>query len=95
VDALSPEALAAARRGAIHRSTSSRAFRPGRECEQCGALHEAATTCPACGGPTHEIELGAALVDRVVRSGGSVETVVQHAGLAAAGGVAARLSYPG
>lgn len=89
-----PGTLEAARRGAIHRLyILADLRRPGRACERCGALQEAGAACWLCGGPTREIELGAALVDRVQTTGGSVETVVAHAGLAAAGGLAARLRY--
>lgn len=89
-----PATLEAARRGAIHRLYILAGWRrDGRECEQCRALQETGTTCRLCAGQTREVELGAALVDRVVRTGGSVETVVQHAGLADAAGVAARLRY--
>jgi peptide subunit release factor 1 (eRF1) len=89
-----PGTLDAVRRGAVHRLYILAGLRrPGRECERCGALQEAAAACWLCGGPTREIELAAALVDRVQRTGGTIETVPTHAGLAAAGGVAARLRY--
>lgn len=90
-----PGTLDAARRGAIHRLYLLVGLRrPARECERCGALQEAGENCCLCGNATREVELGAALVDRVSRTGGSVETVVTHAGLAAVGGIAARLRYP-
>jgi peptide subunit release factor 1 (eRF1) len=89
-----PGTLEAARRGAIHRLyILADLRRPGHACERCGALQEAGAACWLCGGPTREIELAAALVDRVQTTGGTVETVVAHAGLAAAGGLAARLRY--
>lgn len=89
-----PGTLVAARRGAIHRLyILADLHRPGRACERCGALQEAGESCWLCGGPTREIELAAAVVDRVQRTGGTVETVLSHAGLAAAGGLAARLRY--
>ena len=89
-----PGTLEAARRGAIHRLyILADLHRPGRACERCGALQEAGAACWLCGGPTREIELAAAVVERVQTAGGSVETVVAHAGLAAAGGLAARLRY--
>jgi peptide subunit release factor 1 (eRF1) len=89
-----PGTLEAARRGAIHRLyILADLRRPGQLCERCGALQETGPACWLCGGPTREIELGAAVVDRVQSTGGSVETVVAHAGLAAAGGLAARLRY--
>ena len=67
---------------------------PGRACERCGALQEAGAACWLCGGATRDIELAAAVVERVQTTGGSVETVRAHAGLTAAGGFAARLRYP-
>jgi peptide subunit release factor 1 (eRF1) len=89
-----PGTLEAARRGAIHRLyILADLRRPGQECERCGALQETGPTCWLCEGPAREVELAAALVDRVQRTGGSVETVSMHAGLAAAGGLAARLRY--
>lgn len=90
-----PGTLTAARHGAIHRLYILAGLRrPGRECEQCGALQDAGVTCWLCGGATRAVDLAAALIDRVLTTGGSVETVLEHAGLAAAGGVAARLRYP-
>jgi hypothetical protein len=89
-----PGTLEAARRGAIHRLyILADLRRPGRACERCGALQEAGPTCWLCGGPAREVELAAAVVDRVQSTGGTVETVLAHAGLAAAGGLAARLRY--
>jgi peptide subunit release factor 1 (eRF1) len=89
-----PGTLEAARRGAIHRLyILADLRRPGRACERCGALQEAGAACWLCGGATRDIELAAAVVDRVQTTGGSVETVPVHAGLAAAGGLAARLRY--
>jgi peptide subunit release factor 1 (eRF1) len=89
-----PGTLEAARRGAIHRLyILADLRRPGQECERCGALQETGPTCWLCEGPAREVDLAAALVDRVQRTGGTVETVSTHAGLAAAGGLAARLRY--
>jgi peptide subunit release factor 1 (eRF1) len=89
-----PGTLDAARRGAIHRLyILADLRRPGQECERCAALQEGGDPCAVCGGPTREIDLAARLVDRVVATGGSVEVVPAHAGLAAAGGYAARLRY--
>jgi peptide subunit release factor 1 (eRF1) len=86
--------LDAARRGAIHRLYILEDFRrPGRKCEPCGALQEAGEQCWLCAGATRDIELGAALVDRVLETGGTVHSVAGHQGLAIAGGVAARLRY--
>jgi len=90
-----PGTLEAARRGAIHRLyILADLRRPGRACERCGALQEAGAGCWLCGGATRDIELAAAVVERVQTTGGSVETVQAHAGLTAAGGFAARLRYP-
>jgi peptide subunit release factor 1 (eRF1) len=90
-----PGTLEAARRGAIHRLYILAGLRrAARECEKCAALQEVAASCWLCGGPTREIDLAAALTARVVGTGGSVEAVVNHAGLAAADGMAARLRYP-
>ncbi len=89
-----PGTLEAARRGAIHRLyILADLRRPGQACERCGALQETGESCWLCGGPTREIELAAAVVDRVQKTGGTVETVLAHAGLDAAGGLAARLRY--
>ncbi|MBI2207672.1 MAG: hypothetical protein HYU41_27895 [Candidatus Rokubacteria bacterium] len=90
-----PGTLEAARRGAIHRLyILANLRRRGYQCEQCGALQEAGARCWLCGGATREIDLTSALVDRVVTTGGTVESVDEHAGLAAVGGLAARLRYP-
>jgi hypothetical protein len=90
-----PGTLEAARRGAIHRLYLLAGLRrDGRECERCGALQDAGERCHLCGGPVRKVDLAPTLVDRVLATGGSVETVVAHAALAAAGGMAARLRYP-
>ncbi len=88
--------LEAAARGAVDRLYLAAAFRePGRECAGCGALQPGpAATCRRCGGATKDVELGEALVQRVLASGGNVETVDARGGLARAGGVAAQLRYP-
>ncbi len=87
--------LEAARRAAIHRLYILAGLRrSGRECERCGGLQETGSACGLCGGSTREVDLGAALVDRVLATGGTVETLAEHSGLAAAGGIAARLRYP-
>ena len=72
------------------------AFRQaGRECAACGALQPGdATACRRCRGATKEVELGEALVQRVLATGGTVDTVAVAGGLARAGGVAALLRYP-
>jgi peptide subunit release factor 1 (eRF1) len=90
-----PGTLEAARRGAIHRLyILANLRRRGHQCEQCDALQEAGARCWLCGGATREVDLASALVDRVVATGGTVETIVEHAGLAAVEGIAARLRYP-
>lgn len=87
--------LEAARRAAIHRLYILAGLRrSGRECERCGGLQETGSACGLCGGSTREVDLGAALVDRVLATDGTVETLAEHSGLAAAGGIAARLRYP-
>jgi len=90
-----PGTLEAARRAAILRLYILRGLhRRGGECERCGALQETGPQCWLCGGLAREIDLGAALVERVLATGGSVDTVGEHSGLAAVGGIAARLRYP-
>ncbi len=86
----------AAERGAVHRLYLLKAFKErGRRCDGCGALQSGrGAACRVCGAVTKEIELGEALVQRVLASGGSVEAVTVHAELGRAGGVAARLRYP-
>lgn len=67
---------------------------PGRLCEACDTLHEGREGgCPACGAETRSVELGNAMVDRVIATGGTAEVVTTHAGLARAGRIAARLRY--
>lgn len=51
-------------------------------------------TCRLCGSATRAVQLGEALVNRVVSTGGTVQTIGRHPGLAAVGGLAARLRYP-
>jgi peptide subunit release factor 1 (eRF1) len=91
-----PEAtLEAAIRGAVHGLYALRTFREsGMRCAACHALQRGvAARCGRCGGDAREVELGAALVDRVLAAGGQVEMVEAHEGLAGVGGVAARLRY--
>lgn len=87
--------LTAAGRGAIHVLYLLRGFRePGRVCVECGALQPGETgLCRTCGRETTTVELGAALVDRVLATGGTVDNVEQHGELARLGGIAARLRY--
>jgi peptide subunit release factor 1 (eRF1) len=86
--------LDAARRAAIYHLYILEGFhRPGRECERCGALQETGEQCWLCAGTTRDADIGTALVDRVVATGGIVHRVAEHQDLAAVGGVAARLRY--
>jgi peptide subunit release factor 1 (eRF1) len=89
--------LEAVDRGAVHVLYLQRGFREaGRRCGGCGALQPEAAgpRCRRCGEATRPAELGEAAVDRVIATGGRVETVVAHEGLTRAGGLAARLRYP-
>ena len=88
--------LVAATRGAVRRLYLLETFREtGRECVSCGAVQPGTSaTCRMCGGTTKEVELGEALVRRVLATGGTVESVDVHAALELAGGVAALLRYP-
>lgn len=90
------ETLVAAARGAVQRLYLHRGFaEPGGECPACGTAQPGAgPACRLCGGPVRSVELGRWLVDRVLAAGGTAEVVEGHAGLAQAGGVAARLRYP-
>jgi hypothetical protein len=95
VSGLAPT-LDAVSRGAIHRLYLLKRFREvGMACRHCGALRtDFAVACVLCGQATTAVELGEAMVERVLQSGGSVETITGHGGLADRGGVAARLRYP-
>lgn len=88
--------LEAVRRGAAHRCYVLATFREsGRACTQCEGLQPGdGERCRVCGGPTRPIDLGEAIVTRVLGAGGGIETVARHAGLERAGGVAAALRYP-
>ena len=90
------EVLEAVSRGAVHRLYLLESLSvPGRLCVECGALQSGAgDTCRLCGKATKAIELGGAMVDRVIATGGTVETIGVHQGLARVGGVAALLRYP-
>jgi hypothetical protein len=66
----------------------------GAICNACAALQRgAAGACRWCGKPTRTIDLGEAMVQRVLAAGGTVEGVALHAGLARAGGVTALLRF--
>jgi peptide chain release factor subunit 1 len=88
--------LEAVTRGAVHHLYLLKGFRSaGRLCADCGALqHGSGATCRLCGKATRAVELGEAIVDRVIATGGKVEPIGAHEGLAGVGGVAARLRYP-
>jgi peptide subunit release factor 1 (eRF1) len=89
------EILDAVGRGAVHRMFLLRSFREdGRHCTGCGALRRGdAAACPLCGGATEPRELGEALVERVLATGGRVDVVDGHERLHQVGGVAAALRY--
>ena len=86
----------AVNRGAVHRLYLLKGWSTaGRACSGCGALRPGRTgKCPACGSEATPVELGEAMAERVVASGGTVETIAAHQPLAAAGGIAAELRYP-
>jgi peptide subunit release factor 1 (eRF1) len=87
--------LEAVRRRAVHRLYLLAGFSaPGAACERCDALQEVTGPCRLCGGPTDGVELGEAMAERVLASGGWIRRIPAHDGLAAVGGVAARLRYP-
>jgi peptide subunit release factor 1 (eRF1) len=87
---------------AVNRGTVQRLYlltsygESGRACVACHALQrETDVACRWCGATTTALELGEALVRRVLATGGDVASVDRHAGLERAGGVAALLRYPG
>jgi peptide subunit release factor 1 (eRF1) len=88
--------LEAVRRGAVHRLYLLKAFADsGRVCDGCGALQSGpGERCRLCGAGTRPVDLGSAMVERVLAAGGRVETIDTHGGLARVGGVAARVRYP-
>jgi len=88
--------LEAVGRGAAHRCYILAAFRePGGACAHCDGLQPgAAERCRVCGQPIRPVDLGEAIVNRVIAAGGTVETVARHEGLERVGGVAAALRYP-
>lgn len=88
--------LEAVGRGAVHRLYLLKGFgESGRVCADCGGLQPGdGPACRVCGKATTRIELGEAMVDRVIAAGGMVEMVEGHDDLARAGGVAALLRYP-
>lgn len=90
------ETLEAVARGAVHCLYLLKGFsEPGRVCGECGMLRSGDTpVCRVCGKATKPVELGEAMVDRVIATSGKVETVEIHQALARAGGMAALLRYP-
>lgn len=88
--------LTAVQRGAVRRLYLLKTFHhSGMACRRCGSLQAGgAPTCALCGEPSTPVELGEALTDRVVETGGTVETLAGHQALAERGGVAAQLRYP-
>lgn len=91
-----PATLAAVNHGAVHRLYLLERFGvQGAVCPACGTMQAVfSPACPACGGPALARELGEEMVSRVIRDGGTVETVDSHPGLTGQGGVAALLRYP-
>jgi hypothetical protein len=66
----------------------------GRRCSACEAIQPGGSgDCRVCGGDTQPLELGVALVERVVATGGSVD-MVEEPWLGRVEGVAALLRYP-
>ena len=67
----------------------------GRVCLACHALQrEDDIACRWCGAATSTLDLGEAMVRRVLAAGGDVTSIEVDAGLERAGGVAALLRYP-
>ena len=87
--------LAAVAAGAVRRLDIVKAFREtGGVCPHCSVMQPGlAGRCAFCGMETTPVELGEAMAERVVQTGGVVETVPDHARLAACGGVAALVRY--
>jgi hypothetical protein len=86
---------------AVNRGTVDRLYllasygEDGRVCLGCHALQRAEdVACRWCGAATSALELGEAMVQRVLAAGGDVASIDVHAGLERAGGVAALLRYP-
>jgi peptide subunit release factor 1 (eRF1) len=88
--------LDAVARGAVHRLYLLRDLgRTAGECQPCGTLvAEPDWPCSRCGAVTRSVDLGDALVERVLAAGGDVELVSGDEALDRVGGVAARLRYP-
>jgi hypothetical protein len=88
--------LDAVNRGTVDRLYLLRSWEEeGRVCPRCQALQQAGTNaCRWCSAVTNPIELGEAMVQRVLAADGDVASVDVHGGLTRAGGVAALLRYP-
>lgn len=85
---------------AVNRSTVNRLYllatswEDGRSCSACHALQRAEeVVCRWCGATTGALELGEAMVQRVLAAGGDIASIDVHAGLERAGGIAALLRY--
>jgi hypothetical protein len=89
------DVMRAVDRGAVRRLYLLGDFeQPGRACPRCHALqHQMSYACERCETVTSPLELGEAMIRRVLATGGHVEIVDLHAALARAGGVAALLRY--
>lgn len=70
--------------------------RPGWRCDQCSALASSGPVeCRYCGGQVSSVDLGEALVRRVIRAGGEVDVVEPQPRLAHYHGVGAFLRHRG
>jgi hypothetical protein len=78
--------IEAVNRGTVERLYLLRSLgEEGRACSACQALQDAASTvCRWCNAATRSIELGEAMIQRVLAAGGDVAIVDVHAGLARA-----------
>jgi hypothetical protein len=87
--------LDATARGAVHCLYVLKAFDvAGGRCSACGRLQrDDSGACDACAAEIRPVQLGDAVVERVVAAGGRVEVVHDSVALERAGGVAARLRY--
>lgn len=90
------DTLRAVSRDAVHALFLLETFHlPGVACLPCRVLRAGtASTCGACGRDATTVELGEAMIERVLEAGGRVETVSAHAALADHDGLAASLRYP-
>jgi len=85
-----------AHQGRVHTLVLERGFETnGYLCDGCGYVSaEPITKCPFCGGKPHAIEEAVnRVVEKVIESGGKVETVAANEALAKAGHVGAILRY--